>query len=266
MRDDAARHLQRVQIVERVMVRHPRGTRVHIGAPQLLGRHDLAGRGFDQRWPREKDRTLVLDDDGFVRHGRYIGPTSGAGTHDYRDLRDAQRRHVGLVVEDAPEMLAIGEYVVLVGQIGATGVDQINAWQVVLLRDLLRPQVLLHRHRKIRAAFDCGIVGHDHAFASVHPADAGDDAGGGHLVVIHVPGCQLRQLEQRRSHVEQRTHTVARKQFAPRQMLLACGLATALTDGLHLLAQISDLLRHGPRIGAELRAARVELRGEDRHR
>ena len=48
------------------------------------------------------------------------------------------------MVEDA-EALAVGEHLVLVGQVGAAGVHQVGAGQAVLGGDLLRPQVLLHR-------------------------------------------------------------------------------------------------------------------------
>ena len=42
------------------------------------------------------------------------------------------RRHVGLVVEDAAEMLAVGKHLVLVRQVGAAGIDQVDAGQPVL--------------------------------------------------------------------------------------------------------------------------------------
>ena len=49
------------------------------------------------------------------------------------------------------------------GQEGAAGVDQVDARQPVLQGDLLGAQVLLHRHRVVRAALDGGVVGDDHA-------------------------------------------------------------------------------------------------------
>src|SRR3546814_5401036 len=44
----------------------------------------------------------------------------------------------------------------------AAGVDRVHAGQVVLARDLLRAQVLLHRHREVGAALDRGVVGDHH--------------------------------------------------------------------------------------------------------
>ena len=76
---------------------------------------------------------------------------------------DGQRR---LVVEDAAEVLAVGEHLGVLRQVGAAGVDEIDARQPVLARDLLRAQVLLDGHRVIRAALDGGVVADDHALAA----------------------------------------------------------------------------------------------------
>ena len=150
---------------------------MHVGAAQILGRNDLAGRGLHQRRAGEKNRALAAHDHRLVRHRRHIGAAGGAGAHHDGDLRDAGGRHVGLIVEDAAEMIAIGKHLVLVRQIGAARIDQIQARQPVLRRDLLRAQMFLHRQRIIRAALHRGVVDHDHALAARHAADAGDDAG-----------------------------------------------------------------------------------------
>ena len=151
---------------------------VHVGAAELLGADHFAGCRLYQRRPAEKDGALVAHDDGLVRHRRHIGAACGAGAHHHRDLRDAGGRHGRLIVEDAAEMLAVGEHFGLMRQVGAAGIDQINAGQAVLARDLLGAQMLLHRHRIIGAALDRGIVADDDAFAPGDAADAGDDARG----------------------------------------------------------------------------------------
>ena len=92
------------------------------------------------------------------------------------DLRDLRRGHPRLVVEDAAEVVAVGEDLVLHRQERAAGVDEVDAGQAVLEGDLLRAQVLLHRHRVVGAALDGGVVGDDHDVAAVHEADAGDEA------------------------------------------------------------------------------------------
>ncbi len=62
-------------------------------------------------WPR-----TMID---LVGHGGHVGAARRAGAHDDRDLRDAGGRHAGLVEEDAAEMVAVGEHLVLVRQVGA---------------------------------------------------------------------------------------------------------------------------------------------------
>src|SRR5690606_24210319 len=100
-----------------------------------------------------------------------------ARTHHHGDLGDALGRHVGLVVEDAAEMLAVGKDFILVGQVGAARVHQVNAGQAILLCNLLRPQVFLDGKRVVGAAFDGGVVADDHAFHAGDPAYGGEDAG-----------------------------------------------------------------------------------------
>ena len=171
---------------------------MHVGAAELFGAHHLAGRGLHQRRAAEEDGALVAHDDALVRHRRHIGAAGGAGAHHDRDLRNALRRHLRLVVEDAAEMPLVGKDLVLQRQEGAAGIDHVDAGQIVLPRDVLRAQMLLHGHRIIGAALDGGVVGDDHAFAARDAPDAGDDAGGMHVAAIEAVGRQRRQLEERR--------------------------------------------------------------------
>ena len=219
--DDAARERQRVMVVLRQMIGDAGLARVQIAAAEILGAHHLAGRGLHQRRAAEKDGALVLDDDGLVRHRRHVGAAGGARAHHHGDLRDAQRRQRRLIVEDAAEMLAVGKHFGLVRQVGAAGIDQIDARQPVLARDLLRAQMLLHRHREIGAALDGGVVAHHHAFAALDAADAGDQAGAVNGVVIHAVGGERRQFEERRAGIDQVHHAVARQQLAARDVTLA---------------------------------------------
>ena len=120
-----------------------------------------------------------------------------------------------------PKCSRSGKDLGLVRQVRAAGIDEIDARQPVLARDLLRAQVLLHRHRVVGAALDGGIVADDHAFAPGDAADAGDDAGGVDGVVIHAVGGERRQFEKRRARIDQRHHPVARQELAARQVPLA---------------------------------------------
>jgi len=106
------------------------------------------------------------------------------------------------------------EDLVLQRQERAAGIHQIDARQVVLARDVLGAQVLLHRHGIIRSALDGGVVGNDHAIAPADAADAGDEARRRHLAVVHVVRRQRRQLQERSVGIEQQPDALAHQQLA----------------------------------------------------
>lgn len=182
---------------------------MHLAAAELLGRDHLAGGGLHQRRAAQEDRALAADDHRLVAHRGDVGAARRAGAEDGGDLRDAARGQGGLVEEDPPEVVAVGEDLVLLRQEGAAGVDQVDAGQPVVQGDLLGAQVLLDRHRVVRAALDGGVVGDDHDLAAGDPADPGDDAGGRGLAVVHAVGGQRGELQEGRSGVEQPVHAVA---------------------------------------------------------
>ena len=246
------RERQRVAVVLGVIIGDAGFSRVHVGAAEILGRDHFAGRGLHQRRAAEKNGALVAHDDGLVRHRRHIGAARGAGAHHHRDLRDAGRRHRRLIVEDAAEMLAVGKHLGLVRQIGAAGIDQIDARQPVLARDLLGAQMLLHRHRIVGAALDGGIVADDDAFAAGDAADAGDESGAVNVVVIHAVGGERREFEERRAGVDQRHHAVARQKLAAREMALARARRAAFGRRGAAALQFGDQRRHRRRVGAKL--------------
>src|SRR5579864_5528398 len=130
--DDAAAQRQRMAVVLGIIIGDAGFLGVHVGAAQLLGTDQLAGSGLHQRRAAEKDGALVAHDDGLVRHRRHIGAARGARAHHHRDLGDAGGRQGRLVVEDAAEMLAVGKHLGPVRQVGATGIDEIDARQPVL--------------------------------------------------------------------------------------------------------------------------------------
>src|SRR5208337_5656163 len=110
---------KRACVAQSVMVGHARVTRMNVSAAQILRRDDFAGRRFDERRTRQKDRPLPRYDDRFIAHRRDIGAARRAASHHHRDLRYAQSRHSRLIVKDATEMIAIGEYLILAWQMGA---------------------------------------------------------------------------------------------------------------------------------------------------
>ena len=137
------------------------------------------------------------------------------------------RAHRRLVVEDAAEVFAVGEDLVLAREKGAARVDEVEAGQVVLQRHLLGAQVLLHRHRVVGAALDGRVVGDDDALATADPPDAGDDARTGRLVVVHRVRRQRRQFQERAAAVEQGVDALTRQELAARHVAVARRLGAA---------------------------------------
>ena len=161
--DDRPAERDRVLVVERLVVGDAGAAGMDLRAAEVLRRDLLAGRGLHQRRAAEEDRAGALHDHGLVAHRRHVRAAGGRRAHDERDLRDARRRHPGLVVEDPPEVLPIREDVGLQRQERAAAVDEVDARQPVLERDLLRAQVLLDGHRVVGAALDRRVVGDDDA-------------------------------------------------------------------------------------------------------
>ena len=216
-----------------------------ITATQVLSRDDLTGCSLDQRWSGEKDGALITHDDGLVRHRRHIGTTGGTRPHDHGNLRQTHRRHIGLIVKYPTEMIAVGKDFVLIGQIGAAAIDQIDARQPVLHGDFLRPQVLFYCQRVIGPAFDGRIIAQDHHIAAGHPANAGDQSGAGNIAPIHAIGRKLADLEKRRIIIEQPPDALARQQLATPHMALAGVVCTAFFNSAGNLAHLAQHILHG---------------------
>ena len=144
MGDDVAHLLERVGVVLGEMVRDAREARVHVAAAELLGGHVLPRRGLHERRTREEDRALVLHDDGLVRHRGHVRAARRARAEHGRDLRKTRRAHARLVVEDAPEVVAVGKDLGLQRQERAARVHEVDRREGVLQGDLLRAEVLLH--------------------------------------------------------------------------------------------------------------------------
>ena len=255
-------------VVERLVVRDAGPPGVDLRATEFLGRDILAGRGLHQRRPAEEDRPRALHDDRLVAHRRHVGAASGTRAHDECDLRDPCGRHAGLVVEDPAEVVAVREDVRLERQEGTAAVDEIDARQPVLERDVLRPEVFLDGHRVIRAALDRGVVGDDDAGRVLHPADPGDDAGSRRVVVVQAVRGERAQLEEGRTRIEQVVDAVTDRELAPFAMALDRGIVAAGASvsevGLSP-AQVVDQDRHRLVVRACIRRGRVQPATQDGH-
>ena len=177
--------------------------------------------------------------------------------------------HPCLVVEDAAEVVAIGEDLGLERQEGTARIDEVDAGQPVLERDLLGAEVLPDGHRVVRPALDRGVVGDDHAGRPLDPPDAGDDAGPRRLVVVQPGRRQRTQLEERRARVEQPLDPFADGQLAPLAMtrdraLVAAGAAAG--DGCLPVTKIGDERRKGVVVRPDLGRRGIEPAAQDGHR
>jgi hypothetical protein len=161
------------------MIRNTALAGVDICPAQFFGSDILARGGFDERRAAEKNCPRAFDNDGLIAHRRDVRAARRAAAHDRRDLRNALGRHARLIVKNASEVMRVGEDLILQRQIRAARIDEIQTGQMIFLGDLLRAQMLFDGHRKIRTAFDGGVVGNDHHFAVGDPSDAGDDARAG---------------------------------------------------------------------------------------
>ena len=252
------------------VVGHAGEAGVHIAAAEVLGRHHFAGGGLHQGRAAQEDGALVLHDDGFIAHGRHIGAACRARAHHHRNLRNALGRKIGLVEEDAAEVIAVGENFVLVRQVGAAAVHQVDARQAVLLRDLLRPQVLLDGERVVGAALHGGVVADHHALHACDPADAGNHAGGwgrvaAVLLLVNIQRRQGADFQERGVRVQEHGHAVARQQLAARHVFGARRLATAFSDAGKLGTQVVNKTAHDERGGLEIGRAGVELADQVGH-
>ena len=101
-------------------------------------------------------------------------------------------------------------------------------------------------------------LAHDHAFAALDAADAGDDAGGVDVAVIHAEGGERRQFEERRAGIDQVHHAVARQELAARHVPFARFLRAAQGGLGAARLQFGDERAHFFRIGAKFGAACID--------
>ena len=161
-------------------------------------------------------------------------------------------------------MVAVGEDLGLEREEGAARVDEVDARQVVLLRDLLRAQVLLHGQREVGAALHGRVVRDDHALLALDDADARDDPGRGGGAVVQIPGGERVQLEERRAGIDEPVDPLAGRQLPARAVALDRLLAAAARHRRRALAQFGDERLH-PLGAAREGLVALDLRGEKRH-
>ena len=253
-------------VARRVVVGDAGAACVHVRAAELLCGDVLPGRRLHERRPADEDRSGAAHDDRLVAHRGHVRAACGARAHHRRDLRDPRSGEVRLVEEDPPEVVAVGEHLVLQREERAAGVDEVDARQAVLRSDLLGAQVLLHGQREVGATLDGRVVRDDHAVAALDHADPRDDPGARRLVVVELPRCERVQLEERRVGIEEPVDALARGELAARAMSLYGFLAAALSDNGRALAELRDELGHPFLAPVEVSRLALDLRAQHCHR
>lgn len=254
-----------VGVIDSQVICHTRHGGVHLTTSEVFGRHDLSRGSLDQRRSRKEDVALLVDDDGLIRHGGDVGSSSGAGAHDHGDLGDALGGHAGLVVEDAAEVVAVGEDIGLVGEVGAAGVDHVDAAvaslvldlghvfqirvslrEIVLLRNGLCAEMLLHGDGVVRSSLDSAIVRNNHARHTLNHTNTRDNTTSRHFSLrVQLISSHRTQFKERRARIDQCRHTIAGQHLIPLQVLLPRLLRPALLNlGREVLHLVHER-RHG---------------------
>ena len=110
---DGADYCEGMLVVFGEVVGDAREAGVNLGAAELLRANLFAGRCLDEGGAAEEDRTRPLYYDYLVAHRRHVRSPGRATPHHRGDLGYAPGAHLRLVVEDAPEVLPVGEDLVL---------------------------------------------------------------------------------------------------------------------------------------------------------
>ena len=91
-------------------------------------------------------------------------------------------------------------------------------------------------------------------------ADSGNEARPRQFLAVHALRGQRRQLQERRTRIQQRGDALARQQLAGLGVLVARGLAAAGRIAAQRAAQIIDQPLHGGAVVGEVLRAGIELR------
>ena len=175
-----------VGIVVGIVVGYAGFTTMYVSTTKSFSTDLLAGGGFHQRRTGQKNGALTSYNNALIGHGRHIGTTGSTRTHYRSNLGNAPGGHISLIKENTAKVLPVWKHLVLPGQIGAAGIHQVDARQVVLFGNGLGAQVFFHRQRKVTAAFDRGVVGDNHAVPARYLANTRDYPGAGYLFMVNV--------------------------------------------------------------------------------
>ena len=206
---------QAIGIVRRHVVRHAARGRVQARAAQRFGVDHLPGRALHEVGAAQPHEAGALHHDDDVAQRGQVGAPGDARPHHGRDLRNPQLpTHERVVIEDAPGAVLAGEDAVLVGEIDARRIHQVDDRQVIAHGDLLRAQDFRDGLGPPGPGLHGGVVGHHYGGTAFDPPDAGDYAGGRRLPLIAIVGDEQADLEEGRTPIEQAPDALARGHLA----------------------------------------------------
>ncbi len=168
-----------------------------IATAEIFASNHFACGCLDQWRATEKNCALITHNNGFIRHGRYIGTPCGTAAHDHCNLRYAFGRHLCLIIENPAKMVAVWKYFILERQESSSRVYQIDAGQPVLLGNFLGPKVFFDCKRIIGTTFNCGVIGNNHALYIMHLTNTGNYTSRRYIIVIQAIGSQLANFQKR---------------------------------------------------------------------
>ena len=203
------------EIVLGRIMRHAADLGMERRAAERFGIHHLPHRALHQVRTAQSHETGLLDHDDHVGERRQIRAARDAHAHHRGDLRNFQPPpHQRVVVENPRRAVLPGKDAVLIGQIHARRIHQVDDRQPVAHRDFLGSQNLVDRLGPPRAGLHRGVVGDDHARPLFDVCQARDHARRGSLAVVAVVGDQQADFEKQRARIDQMRDALARRQLA----------------------------------------------------
>ncbi len=160
---------------------------VHARAAERFLIDHLAGCAFHEIGSAQAHEAGLLDHDDAIAERGQVSAAGDARPHHGGDLRDAHfAAHERVVKEDAPCAVLPGEDSVLIRQVHARGIDQVDDGHAIAHGDFLRAQNLGDGLRPPGTGLHRGIIGDDYGGAAFDESEAGDDASGWRLAVIKI--------------------------------------------------------------------------------
>ena len=166
-------------------------------------------------------------------------------------------------VEVAERSPSGDEDVLLGGQVGAAGLDEVDRRETVLEGDVGRAKGLAQRVRVARPAFHRRIAGADQAFDTADDTDAGDDAGANG--VRRAIAGQRTELEERGILVEEQLDALAGEQLAALVVPLGVLPAAAGDRRGMQCVDVGESGQHRIAVGGELGGTSVEVGAQHAH-